>query len=678
MDLLRHFNWTYISTIYSENNYGEPGIDAVHTLAMQYGICIDISRGIDSAFTDEKFSELAAEVVDSEANVIVLFLSEHDATKLFEKLQPIYSGNFTWIGSDSVARSRHLQTTFGSILMRFIGFVPRAMFTSGFFDYFSNLTLDSNVRNPWLEEWFTSVLDCSATNGSTGQCPRNQSVPQLLDTFQQGQKTPLVVDAVYAFAHALHNFLLENCEQSLQWFSSNRTCLNQRLELNGSTLLQYVQRVNFSSPTGARVTFDDEGNAPGNYDIINHQVISVGGTEVTLSSKTVGKWTSVATSDSTIHFMSPPQFGLDAMRKELVSTPPESHCNRCPPGHYRRQVQSSCCGICDPCLGRYYSSGMSSLSCSMCGDDSWGNNPLVGSKSCVALQEVFVSFGHPYSIIILIIALVGLLLVCTVLVIFVYHWKIPVVKSSGREQMITLLVGISLSYLSAFFYVSPPHPVSCGLQRWSLWTAFSIMFGALLVKVIRVARIFLQKPSLSKPKFTEPHYQVLFTAMITSVQLLILVISTSVNVPKVLKESRMNATNSNVLPTLVVTCRMENSIFFFISLAYQSMLIFLCTVFGAMSFKYPENFNEAKYIALCSVSVSVIWIAFIVTFFAIQSMQEFQNIAISLAMVMSGYAVLLPVFGPKIYILLFKPKKDNPSFSLTASVGDTPSKTTLI
>jgi len=534
--------------------------------------------------------------------------------------------------------------------------------------------LDSNVRNPWFREWFSSILNC---NISGEQCPRNQSVPQLLDTFHQGQKTALVIDAVYAFAHALHDFLMENCAQPLQWFSNNRTCSHQTRELNGSTLLQYVHRVNFTSPTSARVTFDQEGNAPGSYDIVNHQVI-LGGTTISLSFETVGTWTSVVSSGSTIHFISRPQFRFDAIRNEVVSIPSESHCNRCPPGRFQRQVQSSCCGICDPCLGKYYSSDLSSTNCSLCSSYSWGNNPLVGNESCVAIPEVFLSFKHPYSIIITIIALVGLLLVCLVLVIFAFYWKTPVVKSSGQEQMVTLLVGVSLSFISSFFYISSPNPVSCGLQRWSLWIAFSVMFGALLVKVVRVARIFLQKKSyLKRPKFTEPHYQVLFTFAITSFQLFILVVSTPVNVPEVLKESRMNTTDPNVLPSLVVTCQREHSSFLFISLAYHSILLFLCTVFGAMSFKYPENFNEAKYIALCSVSVSVIWIAFIITFFATQSMQEFQNIAISLAIVMSGYAVLLAVFGPKIYIVLFKPEQNNTNRSRTVP-KDSMSQATVI
>jgi len=179
-----------------------------------------------------------------------------------------------------------------------------------------------------------------------------------------------------------------------------------------------------------------------------------------------------------------------------------------------------------------------------------------------------------------------------------------------------------------------------------------------------VARIFLQSNSLKKPKFTEPPYQILFTLAIVSVQWLILIVSTVVNIPEVIREVRIDVNMPNALPTLVVTCFRENIGFFVVSLTYQSLLIFLCTVLGLLSFKYPANFNEAKYIALCSMSIFVIWIAFIITFFATQSTQEFQNVAISLAVVMTGYAVLLTMFGPKVYFILFVREKNTAGQSL--------------
>ena len=44
---------------------------------------------------------------------------------------------------------------------------------------------------------------------------------------------------------------------------------------NGSTLLQHLRIVDFISPlTGTRVNFDNLGNAPGRYEILNYQQAS--------------------------------------------------------------------------------------------------------------------------------------------------------------------------------------------------------------------------------------------------------------------------------------------------------------------------------------------------------------------------------------------------------------------
>ena len=116
------------------------------------------------------------------------------------------------------------------------------------------------------------------------------------------------------------------------------------------------------------------------------------------------------------------------------------------------------------------------------------------------------------------------------------------------------------------------------------------MFGALLVKVVRVARIFLQKESLKRPKFTEPYYQVIFTLAIVAVQWLMLLIST-LNVPGVIREVRIDSNMPNAFPTIVVTCSRENPGFFTVSIAYQSLLICLCTIFEILSFKYPVRLS---------------------------------------------------------------------------------------
>ena len=50
IDLALRFNWMYVSTIYANDFYGEPGIDEFRKLANQNGICRDLDEGIESNF----------------------------------------------------------------------------------------------------------------------------------------------------------------------------------------------------------------------------------------------------------------------------------------------------------------------------------------------------------------------------------------------------------------------------------------------------------------------------------------------------------------------------------------------------------------------------------------------------------------------------------------------------
>ena len=669
IDIMLHFNWTYISTIYSVNPYGEPGINAIRALAAENGICIDLDVGIEDDFTDEEFTMLARQLIESEANVVILFTSQDNAERLLGEIASSRAARrFTWIASDAWARSINVVHQFNTTAAGLYGFAPLTEHLDIFQEYFSRLTVESNVRNPWFEEFYRAVANCTVNDTSSvaERCNTTQSVTDL-PRYEQGNFIPLVVDAVYTYALALQNFLDDNCEQPLQWFPNNRTCYNQTMDLTGAVLLDYIRQVQFFSPTGNKILFDDEGNVEGRYEILNYQASDTNGNrEYTF--QRVAIWDSSVANDSTeqaltLDLSAEFQFGIENTTNEITYEVPISQCGRCMAGQYRRLVQSSCCGICEPCLGQNYSSGPLATECGLCAEESWGNDPLVGSSACVVLGESFLSFDHPYSIIIMIIAIIGLVCVAFTVVVFAMFWTTPVVKSSGREQMILLLIGITISFISAFFYVSPPLPVTCAFQRTLVWISFSVMFGALLVKIVRVARIFLRKTIVSRPRFTEPVYQVLFTLILISVQVLIVVISLSVHNPEVQRMVRLVTDEPNETPTVVVTCLLDAIVFLVLSVGYETILIATCTLLGALSFSYPENFNEAKYVAFCSLSILVIWIALIITYFATQTMQELQNITVSLAVVMTGYAVLLCLFGPKIFIILFRPKRNTISFS---------------
>ena len=662
--LLMSNKWTHISIIFSRNIYGIAGRDEIVLLADENGICIDLNEGIDDDYEEGDFNALASLINNSTASVVVAFAILPDMEKLLSKVSPLqFFSQLTWIASDAWAGSSSVLSYFDNRTTGgLFGVSPTAQHVETFHTYFNQLTIQDNKRNPWFAEYFAAKMKCDVSTS----CKLNESVAEV----SQRNGIPRAIDAVFSLAFALNNFLIENCDNPLVWHRENMTCNGQKRTLNGTNLLEHLANLSFVSPTGSQIEFDHLGNIVNtSYEIINYQISKGNETGAIVD---IGIWKANGTTleDESLGVLiffdsAEQQFGLDN-DGQSIAAPVISECGRCKPGYYHKPVISSCCGICEPCLGQAYSDQNQAPSCKNCSDfgELWGNNPLQGSNSCVLISETFLDFGDPYSIVITIIASLGLVAVVFVVIIFGLNWNTPVVKSSSREQMLLLLIGVSLSFALAFIYVAPPMLGICIIQRVGLWFCYSLMFGALMIKCIRITRIFLNKSSMKRLKFAETQYQILFTALAILGQMVLVIASVAYAPPSIQREIRLNR-NNNEFPEVVVTCMGDSLPFILLSVVYESILIAVVTILGVVSFKYPANFNEAKHISFCTFALLIIWMGFIPSYFATQQVEEYQKAVLSMAIVMSAVAVLACVFGPRVFIIIFRAERNTKQFSRT-------------
>ena len=670
VELMLYFNWTHISTIYSNDAYGQPGIAELHKLADEKGICIDLNEPVEESFVSEDYERLVRKLIRSDANVVVIFAAHQNVEMILEKVSTTSARQrFTWIASDTWARSLPIARRFNETVAGMFGVSPLSPNVQEFTNYLSQLTVASNVRNPWYKDLFAAFANCSLETNLRNSCNRNQSITEL-QNFHQSVYVSQVIDAVYTFAHALQNFLSENCEQPLFWNRVNNSCWGQRRQLNGSALLEYIAAVNITSPTDSdgRIIFNHLGNVEGKYELLNYQVHGVGMSHE-FDFYQVGIWDSSVSNDSQLAALQFNtgvvfEFGLNSSGN-IVSRPQDSQCTVCTRGQYHQPVVSSCCGTCLPCLRQNYSDDPTASSCKNCSElgEMWGNNPTEGSDSCVQIPETHLRFSHPLSVVVMIFSILGLLCTAAVVIIFAVYWKTPIIKSSGREQMILLLIGITLSFILGFIYVSPPVLGVCVIQRIGVWIVFSLMFGALFVKILRVARIFHNKSSLTHLRFIESKYQVLFTLLIMMGQIVLFTVpSIASQVPAIDRKLRLDNQDTSHVPEIVLTCNRDPIVFLVLSALYESAIIIASTILGVISFKYPANFNEAKFVSFCTFALLVFWLTFalIPTYFTAQSNQELQSAATSLAVTLSAFAVLVCLFGRQVFILVFHRKHNIP------------------
>ena len=338
-----------------------------------------------------------------------------------------------------------------------------------------------------------------------------------------------------------------------------------------------------------------------------------------------------------------------------------------------RRVNNQTCFECKPCVGPTYSGNNTVENCNLCSENHWGNNPLSGSTHCVPVKVKHLDYSNGWSIVSMCIASIALIILTVIIVIFAINWNTPVVKSSGREQMVMLFVGIGICCILTFIIVAPPSTAVCVFQRIDVWFWFSLAFGALLVKIIRVARIFYSiKSSVKRPRLTDPIHQVIFTIVIVSFQLFLVLIGLIVDHPVVKRDPEAVTTDLNYTgntPEIIETCVQPHTAILVLSLIYNSILIIGCTILGLITMGFPENFNEAKHVVFTSFTLMVVWVLFIPVY--LYTEDEFRPGVLALGIILSAVALMAGIFFPRVFIIVFQKHKNTPEYVSKQNTGST-------
>ena len=123
------------------------------------------------------------------------------------------SRNLTWIGVDAwgdAVRENLYETAQG-----LLGVIPQTILSEEFDDYFQSLNPSNNSDNPWFGEYWESVFNCSLENSPAEgkqECNIENQAISSESGYRRSVKVTLTIDAVYAFAHAIHNLQHDLCQ----------------------------------------------------------------------------------------------------------------------------------------------------------------------------------------------------------------------------------------------------------------------------------------------------------------------------------------------------------------------------------------------------------------------------------------------------------------------------------
>ncbi|CAH0562056.1 unnamed protein product [Brassicogethes aeneus] len=637
VDIVKSVNWSYVSTIYSEGSYGEYGIEVFHREAQERNVCIATAEKVPSTADDREFDNIITKLKKKvNAKGVVLFTRAEDARRILQAAKRMNATHtFYWVASDGWGKQQKLLEGLEDVAEGAITVELQSDNIPGFDEYMMSLTPENNTRNPWFEQYWEDTFGCVLeknvpleTNSTFNVCDMNLRLSQSVG-YEQESKVQFVVDAVYAFALALHNLYEDVCKD----YKMGGVCPAMTQYDGGDFYKNYLLNVSFADLAGSPVKFDHSGDGLARYDILNYQkLFNASGYHY----RVVGKWFN----------------SLELNSEFLVwdhnsTVAPTSACSLpCEIGMIKKQQGDTCCWVCDKC--EEYEYVYDEVTCKDCGPGFW---PYPDKLACYPLEQQYMRWDSPYALVPAAFSFLGIVVTMVIMGLFVKHNDTPLVRASGRELSYMLLFGILLCYLNSFALLAKPTTATCITQRFGVGVGFSIIYGALLTKTNRISRIFdSASKSAQRPNYISPKSQVIITCTLIAVQVLLTLVWMIVEPPG----TRFYYPTRN---QVILKCKIQDMSFLFSQL-YNMVLITTCTVYAVKTRKIPENFNESKFIGFTMYTTCIIWLAFIPIYFGTGNSYETQITTLCVATSMNATVALVCLYSPKVYIIVLHPDKN--------------------
>lgn len=156
------------------------------------------------------------------------------------------TGRFVWIGSDAWSARNSVVEDQESVVEGAITVSPLLRSLKGFTEYFTGLTPQNNLLNPWFAEYWEEHFHCKLANFNLTPynrdyghwCAENRQISEAGSGFKQTALLHFVRDAAYAFAYALHEMHKAKCD------GLPGLC-DQMRQIDGAELKRYIEKVTF-------------------------------------------------------------------------------------------------------------------------------------------------------------------------------------------------------------------------------------------------------------------------------------------------------------------------------------------------------------------------------------------------------------------------------------------------
>uniref|UniRef100_A0A3Q3B4I1 Extracellular calcium-sensing receptor-like n=1 Tax=Kryptolebias marmoratus TaxID=37003 RepID=A0A3Q3B4I1_KRYMA len=634
--LVKHFGWTWIGAVRSDSDYGNNGMASFLDAAKREGICVEYSEAFFRTDPRSKIQRIANVIRRSTAMVIVAFTASGDMSVLLEELASAPSPPRQWIGSEGWITDPLLLSF--SFCAGAIGVAIQQSVIPGLRDFLLDLSPTELAASSVLTEFWEDAFNCSLKT-SEKVCDGTEDIKTLKNPYtetSQLRAANMVYKAVYAVAHAIHNAVCQKTNHTTQ--------CDKHIRLETKQVFTELKKVNFSR-NGYPVSFDANGDPVAFYELVNWQKSE---SEI-IELVTVGYYDASLPKGQEFHINRNITW-IEGGTKVPVSVCSES----CPPGT-RKVLQKGkpiCCYDCIPCPEGEISNMTDSPDCFPCSSEFW---PNAERDVCFPKPVEFLSFDEVLAIILATFSVIGSCLAIITGAIFFRHRATPIVRANNSELSFLLLFSLTLCFLCSLTFIGAPSEWSCMLRHTAFGIIFVLCISCVLGKTVVVLMAFKATlPGSNVMKWFGPPQQRITVVFFTFIQVLICTVWLVLSPPFPVK----NLTTYK--EKIILECALGSAVGFWAVLGYIGLLAVFCFVLAVLARKLPDNFNEAKLITFSMLIFCAVWITFIPAYFS--SPGKFTVAVEIFAILASSFGLILCIFAPKCFIILFQPEKNSKKY----------------
>ncbi|XP_029186444.2 extracellular calcium-sensing receptor-like [Acropora millepora] len=663
-DLIEFFAWSYVAVIAVEDSYGLYGFRALEHLSLEREtFCIGLVQYITPKSYESWLKPIVKKLkMADNIKVIVLWLGDTIAKDLTREALRQNLSDRVWLMSDSL--STKTPAFLGPEMMSlgaYLGVQPRKFDSRNYEHYLRNLTpkirTNQTDTNPWFDTVWRQQDNCSTEiDKGYGPCPEDLRISKDLYMKMSDDFIPYQIDSIYAIAHALD--MIYRCEEPMGLLP-NGACPQTKPFVSPADVLLYLRNVSFKGLTG-KIEFNENGDPlQAAYDFVSFQrsydnSAASGGKHTKVK---IGEWDAkghpkIKVNASVILW----SYKSKQFPSGTANVFPTSEClEKCPAG--KRQTPTvACCWQCLECPQDEVNALTGSTTCLKCNQTQKANT---NKTLCLELPIENMVWDSVAGITLMAFTILGFVLTFFTFIVFMQHYRSPIVRAANRELSLVLLANIAIGFGLPIITISKPTWLICVvIEPWRYITS-SLSVSLLLIKTVKLLRAFQVKYVAKWLKKTSGSAtgQLICVILLNLSEFILAILWAFLDTP-------YEATVIEKGKYILNTCRPHETalgrVLDVTMLVYLILLSFLCSFYAFKARSLPENFNEARFIAFVMYIHLLSWI----TFYPMRWSMEgwFVAMVSCTTALICSYGLLACIFSPKVFVILRYPEQNTIEF----------------